>query len=433
MAGAGGAAAGALEALTRAGAHGPPGGAPAGDRAQRCARGCSAQRRTQSRVALEGRRARAARWRARRRWCRRSRPPPGRTPRTARRSQRWRRRRGRARDGVRQRHAAGRSRRAPRRPLRRRTRHAGPPGRARRSSWRWARPHRSRPCSKPCAADHGNRRSPPTRMPPAPSSPTRPARRGRRRGRRRPESRRGSAPSCFSILAFPLAGAGLYILNRPRRLAGWVVTALALWALMIVAARVGLPKLFIGAMVGLWLVAFAGIVDTAFARATAPRTAGRAWLGAISSSWPRRGTVRRPESGSSKRSRSVGRHGTDAARRQSHLRQEGTERHRARRHRRVRDSRRPDLRLRQARRRGGRRHDRGHRRGRVDQWCGARTDRSRGPVLRHGRDARRPSRRARTCRLARETNARRSYTIMFEDHHRATDHPRTVVPVVTCS
>ena len=85
----------------------------------------------------------------------------------------------------------------------------------------------------------------------------------------------------LSILAYPLAGAGFYILNRPRRLAGWVVTALALWALMIVAAHAAISKLFMGAMVGLWLVAFAGIIDTAFAQAGAPRTTDRAWLGAI--------------------------------------------------------------------------------------------------------------------------------------------------------
>ena len=47
----------------------------------------------------------------------------------------------------------------------------------------------------------------------------------------------------LAILAYPLTGAGFYVLGRRRRLVRWIAAGLFLWVLMIVAVRFPLPKL----------------------------------------------------------------------------------------------------------------------------------------------------------------------------------------------
>jgi signal peptidase I len=85
----------------------------------------------------------------------------------------------------------------------------------------------------------------------------------------------------LSLLAYPLAGAGLYLLGRQRRFAFWVVSTVLLWATMITAVRTSAPKLAVIAMAATLLCALAALIDTAFVKAGEARTLGRAWLIAI--------------------------------------------------------------------------------------------------------------------------------------------------------
>ena len=64
----------------------------------------------------------------------------------------------------------------------------------------------------------------------------------------------------LSLLAYPLAGAGLYLLGRQRRFAFWVVSTVLLWATMITAVRTSAPKLAVIAMAATLLCALAALL-----------------------------------------------------------------------------------------------------------------------------------------------------------------------------
>ena len=68
-----------------------------------------------------------------------------------------------------------------------------------------------------------------------------------------------------AILAQPIAGAGFYLLRRPRRFVGWTAAGLLVRVLLIVAARAALPKLCAIAVALTFLTGLASIADTAFA------------------------------------------------------------------------------------------------------------------------------------------------------------------------
>jgi signal peptidase I len=85
----------------------------------------------------------------------------------------------------------------------------------------------------------------------------------------------------LAILAYPLSGAGFYVLGRPQRLARWLPAAVLIWVLMIAGIRTFHPKLFMIAFAAMFAVALASIVATGFAARGALPAAGRAWLVAI--------------------------------------------------------------------------------------------------------------------------------------------------------
>src|SRR4051812_17646146 len=97
--------------------------------------------------------------------------------------------------------------------------------------------------------------------------------------RRRP-SRLGAI--VVSLLGMPLSGAGLYLMGKRRRFVVWVTAALVVHATTIIAVRLEQPRLFIVATAGLLVVMPPALIDTAFARGGEPPTASRAWLVALS-------------------------------------------------------------------------------------------------------------------------------------------------------
>jgi signal peptidase I len=69
-----------------------------------------------------------------------------------------------------------------------------------------------------------------------------------------------------ALFSYPLAGAGFYLLGHRRRFAAWTTAGLLAWALMIVAASVPLPRLCV-VSIGLMLAALlASLVATAIAK-----------------------------------------------------------------------------------------------------------------------------------------------------------------------
>jgi signal peptidase I len=96
---------------------------------------------------------------------------------------------------------------------------------------------------------------------------------------RRKPSRLGAI--VLSLLAYPLPGAGFYVLGRQRRLAVWMAIGVSLWALMVIAVRTRHPMLCVFAIAGTLLAVLWSLADTAFARAGEARGAARAWLVAI--------------------------------------------------------------------------------------------------------------------------------------------------------
>jgi signal peptidase I len=86
-----------------------------------------------------------------------------------------------------------------------------------------------------------------------------------------------------SVLAYPLVpGAGLYVLGRGRRVAGWVAAAVVACAAMVVAVRAVQPRLFIVSVAVIAVTIVAALADTIVARPGAsPPRMGRALLGAL--------------------------------------------------------------------------------------------------------------------------------------------------------
>ena len=90
-----------------------------------------------------------------------------------------------------------------------------------------------------------------------------------------------------SLFAFPLLGAGFYLLGKRRRFLAWVILGLVGLVSMIVTVRIGAPRPFMAALALSYLGMLAATIDTALAR---PRTSdgrslgltgGRAWTAAI--------------------------------------------------------------------------------------------------------------------------------------------------------
>lgn len=65
----------------------------------------------------------------------------------------------------------------------------------------------------------------------------------------------------LAVLAYPLAGAGFYVLGRPRRLVRWIAAGLCIWLLAIVAVRFPLPKLCVFAFAAWVFAALAALID----------------------------------------------------------------------------------------------------------------------------------------------------------------------------
>jgi signal peptidase I len=85
----------------------------------------------------------------------------------------------------------------------------------------------------------------------------------------------------LAILAYPLSGAGFYVLGRPQRLARWVAAAVLAWLLIIVGIRTFHPKLAMIAFAAMTAITFASVIATAFSARGSLPAAGRAWLIAI--------------------------------------------------------------------------------------------------------------------------------------------------------
>ena len=84
----------------------------------------------------------------------------------------------------------------------------------------------------------------------------------------------------LAILAYPLAGAGFYALGRGRRLVGWIVACVVIWVLAIMAVRLQLPNLCVFAFAALVFAALATLVDLLVAGPLAPPK-GRVLLVAV--------------------------------------------------------------------------------------------------------------------------------------------------------
>jgi signal peptidase I len=86
----------------------------------------------------------------------------------------------------------------------------------------------------------------------------------------------------LTFLAYPLLGAGLYNLRRPRRFALWAAIGALFFLLMVLGVRAPHPRLAVSSMAGLVLALLASLADTGFAKAGgAPHRAAHAWLVAI--------------------------------------------------------------------------------------------------------------------------------------------------------
>ena len=74
----------------------------------------------------------------------------------------------------------------------------------------------------------------------------------------------------LAVLAYPLAGAGFYVLGRQRRLVRWIGAGLCIWVLAIVAVRFQLPKLCVFAFAAMVFAGLAALVDILVAGPLAP-------------------------------------------------------------------------------------------------------------------------------------------------------------------
>jgi signal peptidase I len=84
-----------------------------------------------------------------------------------------------------------------------------------------------------------------------------------------------------TFLAFPLIGAGFFIIGRRRPLIAWVTVGVVLLATAIIAARLPVPRLCVGGFVAAYLAALLAIIHTAVAKPDTPLRGGRAVVVAI--------------------------------------------------------------------------------------------------------------------------------------------------------
>jgi signal peptidase I len=89
--------------------------------------------------------------------------------------------------------------------------------------------------------------------------------------------RRPSRAGAILLSLFAFSGAGLYVLNRPRRFAVWLAAGLAAATLMVVAARYGHAKLFLFALPAVVVIWLAALTDTIVARPGEARPGRVAW------------------------------------------------------------------------------------------------------------------------------------------------------------
>jgi signal peptidase I len=84
-----------------------------------------------------------------------------------------------------------------------------------------------------------------------------------------------------SFFAYPLIGAGFFILGHRRLLKAWLVVGGVLLASLIVGARAPLPRLCLAGIGGMTLAAVIAVIHTAVTKPGAGFLGGRAWLVAL--------------------------------------------------------------------------------------------------------------------------------------------------------
>jgi signal peptidase I len=100
---------------------------------------------------------------------------------------------------------------------------------------------------------------------------------------REPASHKPSRLAALAVALFgsPLLGAGLYLLGRPRRFRVWAIIGVVLVATIIVAIRVPFPRLAVFAIGPILLAVLLSVVDTAIARPGQARPFAKPWILAI--------------------------------------------------------------------------------------------------------------------------------------------------------
>jgi len=84
-----------------------------------------------------------------------------------------------------------------------------------------------------------------------------------------------------SFFAYPLIGAGFLILGHRRRFRFWLAIGVVLLASQIIGARVPVPRLCIAGIAGMTLAALVAVIHTAVTKPGIGFVGGRAWLVAL--------------------------------------------------------------------------------------------------------------------------------------------------------
>jgi signal peptidase I len=84
-----------------------------------------------------------------------------------------------------------------------------------------------------------------------------------------------------SFFAYPLVGAGFLILGHRRRLVAWLTVGVVLFASLIIGVRAPVPRLCVAGIVGATLAALVAVIHTAVTRPGNGFLGGRAWLAAL--------------------------------------------------------------------------------------------------------------------------------------------------------
>jgi signal peptidase I len=95
-----------------------------------------------------------------------------------------------------------------------------------------------------------------------------------------------------TFLAYPLMGAGFFILGKPRRFAAWATVGALMLAALIIGVRVRVPRLCVAGIMGMFLTILLAVIHTAVTKPGNGLTAGRAWLVAIALVVPGHGAAR---------------------------------------------------------------------------------------------------------------------------------------------